>query len=319
MCVAGPQLPWWKEASGGRSPYHPGGAMRTMEEGQFYVHLGIPTGFRVDTKPSETLERMAEQLEAINSSLLAPWQKLNAVTTFILPQIHFILRGSYVHKGVLKVLGLRIKKLAKQWLNIPQRASPGIMPLQDLVVVATIVQAYRMLTAGDVLVRRIAEGQLRCVVARKIGRANPTDDEVAEYLSGSLERDFARDGDDIRSLWSRARTATRRLNIDHRVVWRHDAVRGELNIHTEGRSRTIISPTSRRLLEGTLKAALRRDYADRLKAKPDQGKVFRASSLWLSSCHFVRTGFATWFCDWRFIHRVRLNCVLLNATRRFRS
>ena len=60
-------------------------------------------------------------------------------------------------------------------------------------------------------------------------------------------------------------------------------------------------------------------YYQRLISKPDQGKVMEVSGQWSVSNHFVRSGQFTRFCDWRFVHRARLDCLSLNGASRWDS
>ncbi|KAG5890219.1 hypothetical protein JTB14_028761 [Gonioctena quinquepunctata] len=98
-----------------------------LAEGQAYEHLGIPTGYHVDQSPEDTIDRMTFELERLDTSLLAPWQKIDALSTFILPKISFVLRGCQVQKNPLKVLDKKVKKALKAWMNLPQRASPELL------------------------------------------------------------------------------------------------------------------------------------------------------------------------------------------------
>ncbi|KAG5890221.1 hypothetical protein JTB14_028763 [Gonioctena quinquepunctata] len=306
-----------------------GNQFPALAEGQAYEHLGIPTGYHVDQSPEDTIDRMTFELERLDTSLLAPWQKIDALSTFILPKISFVLRGCQVQKNPLKVLDKKVKKALKAWMNLPQRASPellyvpmkkggaGVLPMADLVEVASIVQAYKMLTCPESLVHDTATSQLREVVQRRIGR-HPSTMDLARYLSGDLTEEFGRDGGDISSLWSRARNASRRLSRRLDVKWlaSDDTLSIQLGRDNAPGSFTI-APSTRQHLEWRLKDALRNLYASSLSRKPDQGKTFKCFSKSAASNHFLRSGFATRFCDWRFIHRARLDCVPLNATRRF--
>ncbi|XP_045470622.1 uncharacterized protein T26G10.4-like [Harmonia axyridis] len=299
-----------------------------LEEGQAYEHLGIPTGYHVDQSPEDTIDRMTRDLQKLDESLLAPWQKIDALSTFILPRVSFVLRGCHVQKSRLGVLDKRVKRALKSWMNLPQRASPeilyvpmkrggaGILPMTDLVEVASIVQAFKMLTCPEALVRDTANSQLREVVQRRIGRV-PSVDDLARYLSGDLEGEFGRDGGDISSLWSRARNATRRLSKRLEMGW--TTTDSFLSIQIGGNNAPDGQTITRQNLEWRLKDAVRNMYASSLCRKPDQGKTFKCFSRSAASNHFTRSGFATRFCDWRFIHRARLDCVPLNATRRFGS
>ncbi|KAG5869414.1 hypothetical protein JTB14_034649 [Gonioctena quinquepunctata] len=93
-----------------------------------------------------------------------------------------------------------------------------VLPMVDLVEVASIVQAYKMLTCPESLVHDTATSQLREVTQRRIER-HPSTMDLARYLSGDLTEKFFRDGGDISSLRSRARNATRRLSKRLDVKW----------------------------------------------------------------------------------------------------
>ncbi|KAG5885499.1 hypothetical protein JTB14_013517 [Gonioctena quinquepunctata] len=104
-----------------------GNQFPALAEGQAYEHLGIPTGYHVDQSPEDTIDRMTFELERLDTSLLAPWQKIDALSTFILSKISFVLRGCQVQKNPLKVLDKKVKKALKAWMNLPQRASPELL------------------------------------------------------------------------------------------------------------------------------------------------------------------------------------------------
>ena len=99
---------------------------------------------------TEAINQMIEDLNAIEDSALAPWQKIEAVATFINPRIEFIARGGFVFKTLLYPVDKLIKKLAKRWFHLPQRASAevvfllpsqggvGLLPLVDGINIATV-------------------------------------------------------------------------------------------------------------------------------------------------------------------------------------
>ncbi|KAG6929490.1 hypothetical protein G0U57_005580, partial [Chelydra serpentina] len=98
-----------------------------LAEGQAYQHLGMPTGFRIRQTPEDTIREILQDAAKIDASLLAPWQKINALTTFLIPRIAFVLRGSAVAKVPLNKVDNTIRKLVKSWLFLPQRASNEII------------------------------------------------------------------------------------------------------------------------------------------------------------------------------------------------
>ncbi|KAG5869415.1 hypothetical protein JTB14_034650 [Gonioctena quinquepunctata] len=68
--------------------------------GQAYEHFGIPKAYHVDQSPENIIDRMTFELERLDTSSLAPWQKIDALSTFILPKLSFVLRGCQVQKKV---------------------------------------------------------------------------------------------------------------------------------------------------------------------------------------------------------------------------
>lgn len=300
----------------------------TLAEGEPYKHLGVPTGFSVDQTPLSTIEGVIKDIRAVDASLLAPWQRVEVLASFVLPRLDFLLRGATVEKRSLKAVDLQIRRVAKAWLNLPQRASAevvylppsrggcGLLPLSDLADVLTIAHAYRMLTAADAVVRALAWGSLRGVVARRVGHA-PDCDEIASFLSGSLEGRMRGGGE--ASLWSSARNAARRQAHKAAIQWRWSEATNEMVVECRGAGGdTVKIPVSaRQQVIHRLRSAVAEFYSGTLRGKPDQGKVFEVSSRAPVSNHFVRGGSFTRFADWRFIHRARLDVLPLNGARRW--
>ncbi|KAL6418153.1 hypothetical protein ACFW04_012305 [Cataglyphis niger] len=305
-----------------------GSPVRPLASGEPYHHLGIPTGCSVDQTPFTNIGGVLEDLGAVDRSVLAPWQKIEVVATNILPRLDFLLRGATVEKRPLKAADLEIRRKAKAWLNLPQRASAevvylppkrggcGLLPLADLADVLSVAHAYRMLTAGDETVRTLAWASLRGVVARRIG-SPPNNGDLAAFLSGSLERRF-RDGGE-RSLWSTARNAARRQSERLSLRWEWSEATEELMVVCRGpRGDAVkVTPGARNQVVTRLRSAVAAFYAGTLLRKPDQGKVFEVSSRAGVSNHYVRGGSFTRFADWRFIHRARLDVLPLNGARRW--
>lgn len=299
-----------------------------LAEGEPYRHLGVPTGFSVDQTPYTALHGILEDLHKVNRSLLAPWQRVEVLSTFLLPRLDFLLRGGTVEKGPLKAVDLQIRRYVKSWLNLPQRASAevvylpprwggcGLLPLTDLADVLTVAHAYRMLTARDVAVRTLAWESLRGVVHRRVGHV-PSCDEVASFLSGSLEGGMRGGGE--ASTWSSARNAGRRQSERLSLRWKWASETEEMIVVCRGsRGSTVaVPPAARAQVVARLRAAVSHYYFSTLVRKPDQGKVFEVSSRAGVSNHFLRGGSFTRFADWRFVHRARLDVLPLNGARRW--
>ncbi|CAM4606818.1 unnamed protein product [Lepidochelys olivacea] len=298
-----------------------------LAEGQAYRHLGTPTGFRVRQTPEDTIQEILQDAAKTDTSLLAPWQKINALNTFLIPRISFVLRGSAVTKVPLNKADKIIRQLVKKWLFLPQRASnelvyithrhggANVPRIGDLCDIAVITHAFRLLMCPDTMVRSIAAKALHDATQKRISRA-PSNQDTASFLSGSLDGEFGRDGGNIVSLWSRARNATSRLGKHIGCHWEWCEERQDLGVlvpQIRSEDNTVVTPSTRGLLESTLKAAIHSLYIETLKCKPDQGKVFELTSKWDASNHFLAGGGFTRFANWWFIHRAQLNCVPLNG------
>ncbi|XP_075769460.1 uncharacterized protein LOC142823066 [Pelodiscus sinensis] len=296
-----------------------GEPMTALADGESYLHLGTPTGIRVQQTPTATIDGILEDAKKIDGSLLAPWQKINALNTFLIPRIRFALRGSAVAKGPLNKADRAIRQLVRKWLYLPQRASSDIIYIShrqgganvprmgDLCDIAVVTHAFRLLTCPDRRVSTIASAALEETIGKRAARA-PAPQDIVAFLNGSLENNLGRQGGELSSLWSRAATHRLGKRIGCRWTWAEE--RGEMGILIPRRNsnqNTVVTPPAQKLLDRVLKSTLRCLYAENLKKKPDQGKVFEAYSKWTSSNHFLSGGSFTRFADWRFIHRAHLN------------
>ena len=97
-----------------------GKEMLSLQETEAYRYLGKPTGYHVDANPRETIGKINKELELVHHSLLAPWQKIDAMSTFITPKIDFALRTGVIEKKHLTQTDKLTKRCAKSWMNLPQ-------------------------------------------------------------------------------------------------------------------------------------------------------------------------------------------------------
>nr|XP_034184632.1 uncharacterized protein T26G10.4-like [Osmia lignaria] len=303
-----------------------------LGKGEPYQHLGVPTGVQLDQTPYTTIRGVLEDLGAVDQSLLAPWQKIETVATFIVPRLDFLLRGANMRRMALSELDKAIKRTVKLWLNLPQRASPevvhippslggcGLPPIADLAEVTAVAHAFRMLNAGDTVVANIARYSLEAAASGKLCRA-PTGRDLAQYLSGSLAGDWSRPTTGRSSFWSRVRSAALRSGARLGFRWEWCDDRGELAVVMESRNgrRVVVPPQAKAHVITRMRAAVTEHYLSSLLRKPDQGKVFQATTQHAASNRFMRGGAFIRFADWRFIHRARLDVLPLNGARRWGS
>ena len=173
-----------------------------LEHGDSYFHLGVPTGVGIDQTPYSAVVQLSADVRAISASLLASWQKFEAVATFLLPRLNFLFRGEKVKKTPLNEAHRILRRTIKSCLNLPQRSRSELVfippsfggcrlpPLADLADVTTVAHAFRILNADDPVIARLARSALVEAVRRKI-RREPNGGYNAGYLSGSEDVDLA--------------------------------------------------------------------------------------------------------------------------------
>ncbi|XP_073169530.1 signal peptide peptidase-like 3 isoform X3 [Lepidochelys kempii] len=257
-----------------------------LAEGQAYRHLGMQMGFHVRQTPEDTIQEILQDAAKIDASLLAPWQKINALNTFLIPRISFVLRGAAVAKVPLNKADKIDRQLVKKWLFLPQRASSELVYIAhrhgganvprmgDLCDIVVITHAFHLLTCRDAMVRNIAANALHDTTKKRIGRA-PSNQDTASFLSGSLDGEFGRDGCDITSLWSRVRNAMRHLGKRIGCCWEWCEERQELGVlvlQIRSDDNTIVIPSARGMLERTLKGAIHSLYMEALSVNQTRVK-----------------------------------------------
>ena len=283
-----------------------------------YKYLGIPIGLihNINHLP-EIVEELIPKLLQLEECLLAPWQKLDAIRTFIQPCLTYAFRAGSPTKKSLALYRSTLLRVIRKVCSLPQRSTTnyifasrqaGGLGFQDPFLecdIQTVVHALKMLSSSDPLVAGIARHKLYQTV-RHAAKAEPTPALVSNYLSASPDRRLENIPHRVQSLWSRTRKACRNLHVTIKVPLVAPA-----NISTAEYVHPVLAPDACRFLHNITKE----QFAAKLTELPDQGKVARALEHDKysngSSWHF--TGLNMRFKDWRFIHKARLNCLSLNA------
>ncbi|KAF8375858.1 hypothetical protein PRIPAC_82287 [Pristionchus pacificus] len=373
-----------------------------LADGEEYKHLGVPTGTNTFPSGAAAITKMKDHLQKIDDSLLCPWQKFDALRGFIIPQISFHLLHGSVPKSPLIELDKQIKRCAKRWLNVPQRASneilylgfdqggQSLLPLSLLADISTISHAAALLHSKDASVADLSLRSAREVAGLR-AKKKVTAAQLADYLSGQTDGIYRTPTTDVNSIWTSARAATRGqsliplslladiatvshassllhsrdasvADLSYRILREVSAKRAQRrvtnaevalclsgettdvyrtptvdipSIWTQARSATrrlttsfpiswttvggsppLVtlsgSPLSPARVQQTMTKAYRDLQYKSLLAKKDQGHTYRAQHIPHLSNHFVREGSFLRFCDWRFINRARLNLLPLN-------
>ncbi|XP_064464934.1 uncharacterized protein LOC135376255 [Ornithodoros turicata] len=293
-----------------------GRPISTMAEFESFNYLGRPVGFNV-LKDVSTIDTAINTGKRILTSMLAPWQRLDALKTFVYPSLNFAMRCGRLGKTDWTKLDQELRPLIKRTLYIPNNATNdyiygksglgccGIPLAAETSDIARIDGAFKLLTSRDPAVARIAKEDLFDTVGKRL-RTTCSPSDVEGFLSGDTEGSYRASTNELCNVWTEARKASRRLC----VTWTIEE--GGATITRKGQAMT---KRWRARIMRTIRDQLDRERTDALHNLANQGKVMDCAGLDPSSTHFFRTGLFTRFADWRFVHRARLNLLPLNGAR----
>jgi hypothetical protein len=118
-------------------------------------------------------ERLIKDLEKICDSLLTPWQKLDAIRTFIQPCLTYALHACQVTRLSLQNYCRKLVDVLRSICNLPKRStvayffadkSVGGLGLQDPFDerhVQKVVHTIKILSSKDPFIHNNAHGQLK--------------------------------------------------------------------------------------------------------------------------------------------------------------
>ncbi|XP_049267175.1 uncharacterized protein LOC119375286 [Rhipicephalus sanguineus] len=287
----------------------------SLQDNEPLRFLGRPVGFRIPSGTGSTIDNAISQARAIMSSMLAPWQRLDAIRTFVYPALNFAMRCGVYSKTDWRRLDEAVRPLVKRTLYLPVNASThyiygsaaggaaAIPVAAELSDVCRIDSAFKLLTTADRELRDMALSDAYAVASARLGW-EATRSELEAYLSGDIEGVFRTPATQLRSVWTEARKASRRLH----VAWTIAPDNTTLTC-----ADVTITSTHRNRVMRSIREVLAADRDRALHAQPNQGKVMACVSADRASSHFMRSGAYTHFADWRFVHRARLNLLPLNG------
>ena len=290
-----------------------------LAQEQSYRYLGVPIGLihNIDDLPN-IVPQLVKNIELIGNSLLAPWQKLDAIRTFVQPCLTYVLRAGNPEMQSLDQYKSMLVRTLRDICSLPNRAAAayffvckrtGGLSFQDPRTecdVQSIVQAVRILASQDPAVAAMARHELKYIVRRST-QSEPTPELLCTYLSSMPDDRTKRLYYIYSSLWSRVRQACRCLKVTF-----HYSETNEISISADESERV---PS--RNVTTFLHRLVQSRYGDDLMNLRDQGKVARCLSgdQYGNGSTWHCTGLNLRFKDWRFIHRARLNVLPLNANK----
>ena len=303
--------------------------IKSIEDRDFYKYLGTPVGLS-SWQPSPTVIRTFQsELQAIQLSALRPWQKLDAIRTFIFPRLSYHLRAStfpaYLVDRKKGGVDRWTSRAVKRILHLPATASEaylhtpthlggvGLPCARDEQAVLKAAHFLRMATSPDPTVRALTFESLRRLVSQRCLVGAPTIDQLAAFLNGQLP--VLQDGRG--SIWTPLLTALsflrRRAGVQ--VLARGESFALSIPSGPQDEEPCCIGEEQRQVIIRALHEVMGRRHYDDWKAQANQGK---AASLYAAEPSGLDP-FSRWsrmrFCDWHFLHRARLNLVPTNAVK----
>ena len=140
-----------------------------MNREDHYLYLGVPIGLVHNvTNLSTLIDELTTKLTKIENSLLAPWQKLDAIRTFVQPCLTYALRSTDPTTKSLEAYRAQLIRTVHAICSLPTRATThyifaakraGGLGLTDPLTenhLQTVVQALKMLSSTDPAVAAVS-------------------------------------------------------------------------------------------------------------------------------------------------------------------
>ena len=297
-----------------------GKSIPSLAKEEHYRYLGVPIGLIPNISEITTLiDTLCEKMKKIRQSLLCPWQKLDAIRTFVQPCLTYALRTTDPTNTSLLAYRKELLATVRSICHLPTRATThyifaskqvGGLGLTDPCKennIQTIVQALKMLSSSDPVVSTIATRELSQTV-RFAAQADPTPALSSAFLSNHADRRLESLRSRTGSLWTRTRRATKSTPVNFTLSETNPP-----SISTANYAEPILAKDACRFLHN-----LQRDQeAQALKSLRDQGKVARSlqNDRFANGSSWLFTGLNIRFKDWRFVHRARLNVLPTNSVK----
>ncbi|XP_075723822.1 uncharacterized protein T26G10.4-like [Rhipicephalus microplus] len=276
-----------------------GGPVAALSDSEPLRYLGRPVAFRLPQQAgTNVIDDEIRSATAIFSSLLAPWQRIDALKTFVFPALHFSMRPI-----VKRTLYLPVNASTNYVYGSASGGAIAIPVAAELYDICRIDSAFKLLTTPDQSLRDLALSDAYEIASTRLG-CEATRYELKAYLSGNLQVFHSMLATQLCSVWTEAPKASRRLQVslslrpDHVTITCGDAT---------------LPSTQRNRVMRTLRDVLAHVPDNALHDQPNQGKVMACVSADRASSHFITTGAFTHFADRQFIHRARLNLLPLNG------
>ncbi len=203
-----------------------GEVLPSVKLGEAYKYLGVKDALETAVHQDQILSvmrRVRKDSTKILRSGLLPWQKLDAIRTFVFSRLEYHLRYCYPYKRDMMAFDSHMRAALREAFKLPKGVTTeifhqpianggmGCSSIQTVAAATQIGHGIQMLNSSDSVVRSVAEGQLLEVISRRFtytpAGADSDRDAIVAFLNGKeldcLKRKAnSRHQGDVRSLWS---------------------------------------------------------------------------------------------------------------------
>ena len=267
------------------------GAIKTLWGQDTETYLGIPTGAKLLYRPGTDLPR---KMNLLQESLLAPWQKLKALRSQLIPSLSHHLASGRVKKDLLRKIDDQARQLFRNIARVPAATSRAlcnanrrvsglvITPLTEDADILTAARASQPLSSDDEVVSNTAWSQLRDTITSGMSHLIQPDDDITvdAFLSGDQSGGLY----SFRHHSTRANLRTRARHAASRLHCKIDASSDNPSITAEH-----VSPVPAKAVK-SLRLVSRERWTAKLLAVLVHGRVARGLDLGKSSkdiTHFM--------------------------------
>ena len=218
---------------------------------------------------------MVKDAEAICSSALTDWQKLDALNTFVLTKASYQQLDARIRQAVKKSMKLPKRVVSSFLYTSKQHGGLGLTSMEDTLDVTKVNGLVRCLASPDKKVSNVAWDQLSTVVRKRKGEDTISDSDLQEFLNTTPVRGEYQQGD-VRSLWSTVRKSIKSLGCEVIIEGTHvKLARGEETVNAREKKAV------RRFLNEAKDAS----RLQQLLQASDQRRSFHLASKHPSSSH----------------------------------
>ena len=305
--------------------------MQALKEGESYEYLGSKQGIMVNQTPIETLKLMHDDTAKIANSMLAPWQKLDAIKTFIRPRLSYMARTANVNVTDLRFLDKALVENLKIICNLPKNANVdylmadshrggvGMFSFTEDYYTQLITHYFRLMTSKDTETRELVTKELQSEVQNWHRKTEITNDDLSDYCNSANEYQSANAGvvggpTSATTLSRRFRKAVKAINklVKCEIKFTNDNV--TLYACCDGKMMNI-DKFRRRLAYRTLRQAITGKHYAEWEGKSSQGRWAREAPHSKDNAQFIKDGRYISHSSFKWIHKARLNLHSVNSNR----